>query len=33
MGVPFVICVEQSKKFNDRAAIEFSKLFYDEVFD
>lgn len=33
MGVPHVICIEQSMRMNDKAAIEFSKLFYDEVFD
>ena len=32
MGVPHVICVEQSQKLNDKAAIEFTKLFYDEVY-
>ena len=32
-GVKHVICVDQNQRILDRAAIEFSKIFYDEVFD
>ena len=32
-GVPHVICIDQTQAIKDKAAIEFSKAFYDEVFD
>lgn len=32
-GVPHVICIDQNETILDKAAIEFSKFFYDEVFD
>ena len=32
-GVPHVICIDQNQTILDKAAIEFSKFFYDEVFD
>mgnify|MGYP000102426287 CR=1 FL=1 len=32
-GVPHVICIQQSETILDKAAVEFSKFFYDEVFD
>ena len=32
-GVPLVICINQNQTVLDKAAIEFSKHFYDEVFD
>lgn len=33
LGVPHVICIDQNQTILDKAAIEFSKLFYDEVFE
>ena len=32
-GVPHVICIDQNETILDKAAVEFSKFFYDEVFD
>lgn len=32
-GVPHVICIKQTETILDMAAVEFSKAFYDEVFD
>ena len=32
-GVPHVICIDQNQTILDKAAVEFSKYFYDEVFD
>lgn len=32
-GVPHVICINQKETILDKAAVEFSKFFYDEVFD
>ena len=32
-GVPHVICIDQKQTILDKAAIEFSKNFYSEVFD
>ena len=32
-GIPHVICIDQNQTILDKAAIEFSKFFYDEVFD
>jgi len=32
-GVPHVICIDQKETILDKAASEFSKWFYDEVFD
>ena len=32
-GVPHVICINQNETILDKAAVEFSKAFYDEVFD
>jgi hypothetical protein len=33
IGVPHVICVNQNQRILDKAAVDFSKSFYDEVFD
>jgi len=32
-GIPHVICISSNQTVLDKAAIEFSKYFYDEVFD
>ena len=32
-GIPHVICINKKETVLDKAAIEFSKFFYDEVFD
>ena len=32
-GVPHVICIDSKQALMDKASIEFSKFFYDEVFD
>lgn len=31
--MPHVICIDQNQTILDKAAVEFSKTFYDEVFD
>lgn len=33
IGVPHVICVNQNQRILDKAAVDFSKAFYAEVFD
>jgi len=33
IGVPHVICINQNQTILDKAAVDFSKFFYDEVFD
>lgn len=33
IGVPHVICINQNQRILDKAAVDFSKFFYDEVFD
>jgi len=32
-GIPHVICIRKKDFYKDKVAIEFSKYFYDEVFD
>ena len=32
-GVPHVICIDKGQTILDKAAVEFTKYFYDEVFD